>query len=92
MYSCNGKAEFSEWVFSRLSCRRRHSERRSSQGSETYDPYDFSTETDVPQSKLNQWQTFYIYVLLNGLNLFLMIFKVNATSLLKNDDWIFFFT
>uniref|UniRef100_A0A8C1T5S8 DNA replication licensing factor MCM3 n=1 Tax=Cyprinus carpio TaxID=7962 RepID=A0A8C1T5S8_CYPCA len=33
------KAEFSE----------RHSERRASQGSEQYDPYDFNTETDVPQ-------------------------------------------
>ncbi|XP_016091104.1 zygotic DNA replication licensing factor mcm3-like [Sinocyclocheilus grahami] len=29
--------------------RRRHSERRASQGSEPYDPYDFNTETDVPQ-------------------------------------------
>uniref|UniRef100_A0A671PWL0 DNA replication licensing factor MCM3 n=1 Tax=Sinocyclocheilus anshuiensis TaxID=1608454 RepID=A0A671PWL0_9TELE len=27
----------------------RHSERRASQGSEPYDPYDFNTETDVPQ-------------------------------------------
>uniref|UniRef100_A0A8C1JWF0 DNA replication licensing factor MCM3 n=1 Tax=Cyprinus carpio TaxID=7962 RepID=A0A8C1JWF0_CYPCA len=27
----------------------RHSERRASQGSEQYDPYDFNTETDVPQ-------------------------------------------
>lgn len=76
------------WVFSSLSCRRRHSERRASQGSEAYDPYDFNTETDVPQSKLNQQQTFYIYVTLNRLNLFLMIFKVNKTSL-KNDDLIF---
>ncbi len=52
------------WIvsFSSLSCRRRHSERRASQGSETYDPYDFNTETDVPQSKLNQQQTFYIYI------------------------------
>ncbi len=51
------------WIvsFSSLSRRRRHSERRASQGSETYDPYDFNTETDVPQSKLNQQQTFYIY-------------------------------
>uniref|UniRef100_A0A8C1T5K6 DNA replication licensing factor MCM3 n=1 Tax=Cyprinus carpio TaxID=7962 RepID=A0A8C1T5K6_CYPCA len=40
--------------------RRRHSERRASQGSEQYDPYDFNTETDVPQSKLYQQQTFYI--------------------------------
>ncbi|KAK2884056.1 hypothetical protein QQF64_016105 [Cirrhinus molitorella] len=29
--------------------RRRRSERRASQGSESYDPYDFDTETDVPQ-------------------------------------------
>ncbi|XP_056125445.1 DNA replication licensing factor MCM3 [Rhinichthys klamathensis goyatoka] len=29
--------------------RRRHSERRPSQGSESYDPYDFDTETDIPQ-------------------------------------------
>uniref|UniRef100_A0A672R3F0 DNA replication licensing factor MCM3 n=1 Tax=Sinocyclocheilus grahami TaxID=75366 RepID=A0A672R3F0_SINGR len=36
-------------IFSSLSCRRRHSERRASQGSEPYDPYDFNTETDVPQ-------------------------------------------
>uniref|UniRef100_A0A673HYM4 DNA replication licensing factor MCM3 n=1 Tax=Sinocyclocheilus rhinocerous TaxID=307959 RepID=A0A673HYM4_9TELE len=48
----------------------RHSERRASQGSEQYDPYDFNTETDVPQSKLNQQQTFYIQVILNGLKEF----------------------
>ncbi|XP_051731255.1 DNA replication licensing factor MCM3 [Ctenopharyngodon idella] len=29
--------------------RRRQSERRPSQGSESYDPYDFDTETDIPQ-------------------------------------------
>ncbi|XP_051501437.1 zygotic DNA replication licensing factor mcm3-like [Myxocyprinus asiaticus] len=29
--------------------RRRHSERRPSQGSESYDPYDFNTETDIPE-------------------------------------------
>ncbi|KAK7133692.1 hypothetical protein R3I94_015528 [Phoxinus phoxinus] len=29
--------------------RRRNSERRASQGSESYDPYDFDTETDIPQ-------------------------------------------
>ncbi|XP_067273884.1 DNA replication licensing factor MCM3 [Pseudorasbora parva] len=29
--------------------RRRNSERRPSQGSESYDPYDFDTETDIPQ-------------------------------------------
>ncbi|XP_062857317.1 DNA replication licensing factor MCM3 [Trichomycterus rosablanca] len=29
--------------------RRRSAERRSSQSSETYDPYDFTTETDVPE-------------------------------------------
>ncbi|KAI7799533.1 DNA replication licensing factor MCM3 [Triplophysa rosa] len=29
--------------------RRRHTQRRSSQGSETYDPYDFNTETDIPE-------------------------------------------
>ncbi|XP_067240219.1 DNA replication licensing factor MCM3 [Chanodichthys erythropterus] len=29
--------------------RRRQSERRTSQGSESYDPYDFDTETDIPQ-------------------------------------------
>ncbi|XP_051954877.1 zygotic DNA replication licensing factor mcm3-like [Xyrauchen texanus] len=29
--------------------RRRNSERRPSQDSEPYDPYDFSTETDIPQ-------------------------------------------
>ncbi|KAG1963688.1 DNA replication licensing factor MCM3 [Pimephales promelas] len=29
--------------------RTRHSERRPSQGSESYDPYDFDTETDIPQ-------------------------------------------
>ncbi|KAA0708468.1 DNA replication licensing factor MCM3 [Triplophysa tibetana] len=29
--------------------RRRHTPRRSSQGSETYDPYDFNTATDIPE-------------------------------------------
>ncbi|KAG7316787.1 hypothetical protein KOW79_020328 [Hemibagrus wyckioides] len=29
--------------------RRRSTERRPSQGSETYDPYDFTTEVDIPQ-------------------------------------------
>ncbi|XP_051952056.1 zygotic DNA replication licensing factor mcm3-like [Xyrauchen texanus] len=29
--------------------RRRNSERRPSQGSESYDPYDFNTETDIPE-------------------------------------------
>uniref|UniRef100_A0A9J8BDM8 DNA replication licensing factor MCM3 n=1 Tax=Cyprinus carpio carpio TaxID=630221 RepID=A0A9J8BDM8_CYPCA len=42
-------AYFKKVFFSSLSCRRRHSERRASQGSEQYDPYDFNTETDVPQ-------------------------------------------
>uniref|UniRef100_A0A671PRE3 DNA replication licensing factor MCM3 n=1 Tax=Sinocyclocheilus anshuiensis TaxID=1608454 RepID=A0A671PRE3_9TELE len=42
-------AYFKKVFFSSLSCRRRHSERRASQGSEPYDPYDFNTETDVPQ-------------------------------------------
>lgn len=39
------------WMCFLSSRRRRSTERRQSQSSEPYDPYDFTTEADIPQSE-----------------------------------------
>uniref|UniRef100_A0AAY4B617 DNA replication licensing factor MCM3 n=1 Tax=Denticeps clupeoides TaxID=299321 RepID=A0AAY4B617_9TELE len=45
-----------QFLFVPLSCRTRHSEGRPSQSSDPYDPYDFTTETDVAESTLKEFK------------------------------------